>query len=54
MTRTRIAHQQAAALDQALQGMFRSLQNRPIPGRLASVVDQLDQGGDEARLQKSG
>ena len=34
----------ASTLEQALKGMFRALQNRPVPDRLRSVVDQLDEG----------
>ncbi|MET0274814.1 MAG: hypothetical protein ABW360_17645 [Phenylobacterium sp.] len=41
-----------AALNKALQGMFRSLQSRPVPGPIRSVVDQLDEG--EKPLKKSG
>jgi hypothetical protein len=31
-----------AALDKALRGLFGRLQNRPVPDRLLSVVDQLE------------
>lgn len=33
-----------AALDKGLKGMFRALEARPLPDRLRSVVDQLDEG----------
>ena len=36
--------EKASALENALKGMFRSLQSRPMPDRLRSVVDQLDEG----------
>ena len=36
--------EKAAALDKGLKGMFRALQDRPLPDRLRSVVDQLDEG----------
>lgn len=36
--------EKAAALDKALRGMFRALETRPLPDRLRSVVDQLDEG----------
>jgi len=32
------------ALDKDLKGMFRALEARPLPDRLRSVVDQLDEG----------
>lgn len=33
-----------AALDAALKGMFKALENRVVPDRVRSVVDQLDEG----------
>jgi len=33
-----------AGLDNDLKGMFRALAARPLPDRLLSVVDQLDEG----------
>ena len=42
----------ASALDKALQGMFRALQSRPLPDRLRSVVDQLDEGEAAAPPRK--
>lgn len=54
MTRTRLAQHRAAGLDHALQGMFRALENRPVPGSIASVVDQLDEGESEEPLEKRG
>lgn len=33
-----------AALDAALKGMFKALENRALPDRVRSVVDQLDEG----------
>lgn len=41
------------ALDKALRGMFGKLQNRPVPDRLRSIVDQLDTA-DQPPLKKSG
>jgi Anti-sigma factor NepR len=41
------------ALEKALRGMFGKLQNRPIPDRLMSIVDQLD-AADQPPLKKSG
>lgn len=43
----------ASALNKALKGMFKALQSRPVPGRLRSVVDQLDEG-DQADVKKQG
>jgi hypothetical protein len=31
-------------LDEMLRGVFRTLERRPIPSHLRSVVDQLDDG----------
>lgn len=42
----------ADALGKALNAMFRMLQNRPVPDRIRSVVDQLDEGPDATRPQK--
>lgn len=36
-----------AALDKDLKGMFRALEARPLPDRLRSVVDQLDEGAEQ-------
>lgn len=36
--------EKVAALDEGLKSMFRALQDRPLPDRLRSVVDQLDEG----------
>jgi hypothetical protein len=36
--------EKVSALEKALKGMFRSLQSRPVPDRIRSVVDQLDEG----------
>jgi len=40
------------ALDKALRGLFGKLQARPLPDRLMSIVDQLDEA-DRAPLKKS-
>ncbi len=42
--KTPSADDRAATLGKGLRAMFRALQNRPIPDRLRSVVDQLDEG----------
>ena len=41
-------------LENALKGMFKSLQARPVPDRLRSVVDQLDQGEAPRPGKKAG
>lgn len=41
------------AIGQALKGMFKALQSRPVPDRLRSVVDQLDEGQPESK-RKAG
>jgi hypothetical protein len=48
--------EKVSALERALKGMFRTLQNRPVPDRLRSVVDQLDEGDGpaDARTRKRG
>jgi hypothetical protein len=43
----------ASALDRALHGMFRSLEARPVPGAIMSVVEQLDEP-EKLPLKKSG
>ncbi len=42
----------AAALEKELKGMFRALEDRPLPDRLRSVVDQLDEGQPDAQQTK--
>lgn len=39
-----MAEQKKAAVDAALRDMFRALENRALPDRIRSVVDQLDEG----------
>ncbi len=36
--------QKIEALEKGLKAMFRALQGRPVPARLRSVADQLDEG----------
>ena len=36
------AKRKSQALDDGLRGMFRALEQRPLPDRLNSLVDQLD------------
>ena len=36
------------AVDQALRDMFRSISRQPLPDRLRSIVDQLDDGEDSS------
>jgi hypothetical protein len=45
------ADARTTALDKALRGLFRSMETRPIPSHLRSIVDQLDQG-PEPQLKK--
>jgi hypothetical protein len=45
--------EKVSALNKALRGMFKTLQARPVPDRLNSVVDQLDDG-ETGKLKKSG
>lgn len=35
---------QAAAIDKAVKAMFQAVERQPIPSRLRSIVDQLDEG----------
>lgn len=44
--------EKAAALEKGLKGMFRALEDRPLPDRLRSVVDQLDEGAPKAAQAK--
>jgi hypothetical protein len=41
------------ALDKAMRGMFKRLEDRPLPDRLTSVVDQLDDAAPAPR-KRSG
>ncbi|MDB5425007.1 MAG: hypothetical protein JWQ29_2423 [Phenylobacterium sp.] len=43
----------AQALDEGLRGMFRALARRPVPAKLRSVVDQLDEGEAPAAPRKA-
>jgi hypothetical protein len=36
--------ERALGLEKVLKGMFRALKNRPVPDKIGSVVDQLDEG----------
>ena len=54
MRRKNTSGDKVPALDRALQDMFKSLQSRPVPSTLRSVVEQLDDGLSEHRLKKSG
>lgn len=44
--------EKASALNKALKAMFRALQNRPLPDRVRSVVDQLDEGEESTQSKK--
>jgi len=52
MARKRSEQDRSAALDKALQGMFRALERRPLPGKITSIVDQLEE--PSAPMKKSG
>ena len=41
------------ALEKGLKGMFKSLETRPLPDRLRSVVDQLDDDGETEAPKKA-
>jgi len=42
------------ALKAGLRALFRRLESRPVPDRLRSVVDQLDEGDQAAETKKTG
>jgi len=49
------AKRKSQALDDGLRGMFRALEQRPLPDRLTSVFDQLDEAEAPATpLKASG
>jgi hypothetical protein len=50
--RRNVASHKAVALDQALTRMFRAMEQRSVPDRITSVVEQLDEG--EPRLRRLG
>jgi hypothetical protein len=43
-----------SALGKALRSMFRALESRPVPDRLRSVVDELDEAETPAPKRKRG
>ena len=43
----------AATLKQGLREMFKRLEGRPVPDRLRSVVDQLDEGEVRPKAKKA-
>lgn len=44
MRRGQARAEQGAQIDEALRAMFQSLNDRPIPDRILSLIDQLDDG----------
>lgn len=42
------------ALNKALRGMFKRLEDRPAPDRLTSVVDQLEEAETPPRKRSGG
>lgn len=48
MPRTHTDRAKVQAVTQRLRDMFQALENRPIPDRLMSIIDQLDDGEDSA------
>jgi len=46
MPRRKAEDAAGSALTKALRGLFRALESRPLPDRLRSVVDQLDEPGE--------
>lgn len=47
-------HASAERVDQALRDLFRAVAQRPIPDRLMSVIDQLDEPPQMRLKQKVG
>lgn len=47
-------HGQAAAIDQAVKAMFQAVERQPVPSRLRSIVDQLDEGEPPVRREARG
>jgi hypothetical protein len=45
--------EKSSAVGDALRAMFKSLENRPTPDRLRSVIDQLDEGEAETPRKAS-
>lgn len=44
----------ATALDNALRGMFKKLEARPVPDHISTIVDQLDAAEDDKSRKKVG
>ena len=53
MAKTTAEREKAKILGKTLKGMFKALETRPVPDRLRSVVDQLDEGAP-APTRKAG
>jgi hypothetical protein len=52
--KTAVAREKSRALGNDLKSMFRSLEKRPVPPRLQSVVDQLAAQEPVAAAKKAG
>ena len=44
MTRNKVSQAKLDAVSQRLRDMFQAVESMPIPDRLMSVIDQLDEG----------
>lgn len=49
--RRKYSYGQAAAIDKAVKALFQTVERQPIPSRLRSVVDQLDEGEEPVRRE---
>jgi hypothetical protein len=54
MVRKAVDPAKLADIDEALRGLFSVLQNQPLPSRLLSLIDQLDEGDVEQRSNIAG
>jgi hypothetical protein len=54
MARKSVDTGRGKALGDSLRGMFRALEQRPLPDRLRSVVDQLDEGEASPQRKAKG
>ena len=48
MTRKKIDEAKLDAVSQRLRDMFQAVESMPIPDRLMSIIDQLDEGDETA------
>jgi hypothetical protein len=54
MARKAPPRNKAEVVDQALRGMFKKLQSRPVPEHISTIVDQLEAADQPPLKKRSG